>query len=765
MNIFIFYFRAKPRASTITGRRTYTEDELQLALHDIMSGKLGTRRAAVLYGIPRSTLRNKVYKLSMEQKREIISHPVVTVPDDDDKDSDVDDEKDVEKILPTSSINIHKELDQRSAQASPTATVTSQATPPATPVPNILFDQALMLQRLLLSGAIPGLTPPKPEDMPDLVRNLLMNIVNPTQNLNNGKANQIDPQFLQQHQSQQRSNRKSETPETVSSVDINESDDSSVILKIPSYNPSAPTSSSAATPKINNNESLLSSPSMQHHLKNSSTHLSRNSPPTHLIAQPGLSPTMKRQISESSSPSISTETQFTSFQEEIAKRISKTFQQTQPAELMKHHQRHHSPDPMDQYKRSPHISVIKDTMRGFGNSPNIMGHNLMNSSLTGTGGKGTRPKRGKYRNYDRDSLVEAVKAVQRGEMSVHRAGSYYGVPHSTLEYKVKERHLMRPRKRDPKPQPLDDRTSSTSSTMSNIKPPELSGASGTLRTIDKSKILSSAKPPLKTPPYPATSPNGLKMSMFDPAVAAQLPYSPHLFWSHTPHGYAGSSLIDAFTARPQHGATSQYPQNALTSKYMSDLQKYQEDVARAQIKSSSGGTAAVNNNQLSARELAESLNDSNYANGTLLDGIIRQSLDRGKHEISHVALLDQLLVKNHRSNSHTSDETSSNNGGSKRPGSPLSYSHIDIKKERSSPLSSSDTDRDSPDLQSHHMDTNSKEAVENLIKLRDGLSLRQDEQQIQLHEQGNSKTLSEEMNGKSLSSLHINNQSDNDDST
>ena len=65
----------------------------------------------------------------------------------------------------------------------------------------------------------------------------------------------------------------------------------------------------------------------------------------------------------------------------------------------------------------------------------------------GTGGKGTRPKRGKYRNYDRDSLVEAVRAVQRGEMSVHRAGSYYGVPHSTLEYKVKERHLMRPRKR------------------------------------------------------------------------------------------------------------------------------------------------------------------------------------------------------------------------------------------------------------------------------------------------------------------------------
>lgn len=75
-----------------------------------------------------------------------------------------------------------------------------------------------------------------------------------------------------------------------------------------------------------------------------------------------------------------------------------------------------------------------------------------NNGQPAAGGKGTRPKRGKYRNYDRDSLVEAVKAVQRGEMSVHRAGSYYGVPHSTLEYKVKERHLMRPRKREPKPQ-------------------------------------------------------------------------------------------------------------------------------------------------------------------------------------------------------------------------------------------------------------------------------------------------------------------------
>jgi len=40
--------------------------------------------------------------------------------------------------------------------------------------------------------------------------------------------------------------------------------------------------------------------------------------------------------------------------------------------------------------------------------------------------KKSRPKRGKYRNYDRDALLKAVKAVQQGEMSVHRAGECLG---------------------------------------------------------------------------------------------------------------------------------------------------------------------------------------------------------------------------------------------------------------------------------------------------------------------------------------------------
>ncbi|KAG7172140.1 Mushroom body large-type Kenyon cell-specific protein 1-like [Homarus americanus] len=87
------------------------------------------------------------------------------------------------------------------------------------------------------------------------------------------------------------------------------------------------------------------------------------------------------------------------------------------------------------------------------------------SSSSPTGGKGSRPKRGKYRNYDRDNLLKAVQAVQSGEMSVHRAGSFYGVPHSTLEYKVKERHLSRGKNK----REMNTSSSSCSSPVDRIK--------------------------------------------------------------------------------------------------------------------------------------------------------------------------------------------------------------------------------------------------------------------------------------------------------
>ncbi|XP_042572153.1 ligand-dependent nuclear receptor corepressor-like protein isoform X2 [Cyprinus carpio] len=56
--------------------------------------------------------------------------------------------------------------------------------------------------------------------------------------------------------------------------------------------------------------------------------------------------------------------------------------------------------------------------------------------------KQPRKKRGRYRQYDHDILEEAISMVISGKMSVSKAQGVYGVPHSTLEYKVKERTGM-----------------------------------------------------------------------------------------------------------------------------------------------------------------------------------------------------------------------------------------------------------------------------------------------------------------------------------
>ncbi|CAL9687897.1 unnamed protein product [Knipowitschia caucasica] len=53
--------------------------------------------------------------------------------------------------------------------------------------------------------------------------------------------------------------------------------------------------------------------------------------------------------------------------------------------------------------------------------------------------KQPRKKRGRYRQYNTELLEEAIVMVMSGKMSVSKAQSIYGIPHSTLEYKVKER--------------------------------------------------------------------------------------------------------------------------------------------------------------------------------------------------------------------------------------------------------------------------------------------------------------------------------------
>ncbi|KAI1732089.1 helix-turn-helix, psq domain-containing protein [Ditylenchus destructor] len=76
--------------------------------------------------------------------------------------------------------------------------------------------------------------------------------------------------------------------------------------------------------------------------------------------------------------------------------------------------------------------------------------------------KRVRPKRGQYRKYDKGALEKAVAAVRSGQMSVHRAGSFYGVPHSTLEYKVKERNLLRHKNKRAKANAMETELAATS---------------------------------------------------------------------------------------------------------------------------------------------------------------------------------------------------------------------------------------------------------------------------------------------------------------
>lgn len=691
------------------GRRSYTEEELNNALQDILSGKLGTRRAAVLYGIPRSTLRNKVYKLAIEQKRELLANnpPIAVLEgDDDDKDSDTEDDKILNKSSSNEQLQAYLKLFESSQQQQVKAEPKSNAWS---------MDPNTLLQSLLLAnasglgglGAFPSFfQSSSKEELPEFLRKLLTQ----PQELkaaesekaessisNNGVANPIDRLsmmnlFQQQYNKLSNHSHSSSTPD----MDMEGSDDSAInssILKVPSVkslfghggasaqskNGDASHSTPSTSPQISS--VLSTSPHLQvgssHHHQSTSmgNHLGLRSPSS-----------LHRQRSESSSPP----TAKFNLHDVIRQSISKNFQSnimddskhsiTAPLMI----------DPMDSYHKRPSISVIKNLggtdISRFGSNPNItqLTPQQLSPNNTGTGGKGTRPKRGKYRNYDRDSLVEAVKAVQRGEMSVHRAGSYYGVPHSTLEYKVKERHLMRPRKREPKPQPLDSSTSSSSTSKS-----DMSG----LRSLDKTKSLPSSKPPMKSP-YAGN--NGLKMPPFiDPAMAAQLQLQSQLFWQHSGNFPTMPGLDFARSSSQNSSAPfPPSPENFFTQQV---LQKIQEE--QQQFKS------PVNGNK-SHRDATENVFDSVGTNGSssFLDGIIRQSLDKKPNELNHGTLFEQLLknTKNSILGAGPSDDNGYMKASKKRPGSPADLSQpSEIKRERASPPNH-DSDSDYQLLRENH---------------------------------------------------------------
>lgn len=593
--------------STVAGRRTYTEDELQAALRDIQSGKLGTRRAAVIYGIPRSTLRNKVYKLALERERESHLNPSTPLKldeeeamDDDKELSGAEEEKEVEKALQAPLLSMTDILRFSNIDNPDALKALFQKEREGQEVWTGLEHSALgpYVQNLLLAsgGLIAAQKYPDNEIapmLPEVVKRMIVQEQLLKEQHKNQPTNNGDVERISRPSPSNSVASRTDKPKSESDMETDESP-ANVILKIPSFKPT--TSKNGCDLFRNESGNVVSPPVTS----------DSSSPPI----LPGKGMTLK------------------DVKDVIAQSISQKFQQNlEPARrpMME----------MD-FKRGGFtpplggISVIKNQQQEI-SRPYQPPQKPQQTSGTGqTGGKGTRPKRGKYRNYDRDSLVEAVRAVQRGEMSVHRAGSYYGVPHSTLEYKVKERHLMRPRKRDPKPNPVDEK-------IASMKQNDIRTAADKLKPV--------MKPPQKFPP---TSPNGMKMPMFDPNMPHLPGYNapPFPFWTppgfhHIPLDYGRSPSTSFPPNHPEFFAASQM------------MQKLQEESSRTH------GSPNVAPMPKSARQMAESLLDGTSTNGSFLDGIIRSSLESGvpgseekasKEEknvvglenLSNKALLDQL---------------------------------------------------------------------------------------------------------------------------
>ncbi|KAK9736544.1 CENP-B N-terminal DNA-binding domain [Popillia japonica] len=648
-------FKAKPRMPTVAGRRTYTEDELQAALRDIQSGKLGTRRAAVIYGIPRSTLRNKVYKLALEKERESHLNPLGPLKieedeamDDDKELSGAEEEKEVEKALRAPLLSID-DIVRLSNIENPDA------------LRSLLKGKEEMwsgmehsavgpyIQNLLMKTTTICPKPPLENEVTPILREVLRKVVTEEKlrlHTNNGDNERIMRPSPSNSVTLKSDKCKSESDMETDETPVN------VILKIPSYRPTV----------SKNGDLQYRSPL----LESCTTGGSLVSPPVS-ASESGSPPILPQ------APPATAKMTMKDVKDVIAKNISHKF--------------HLSPDPMHTTAtRHPIIEldtkrldftpplggipVIKSTPPDLPRTPyQPQPHtkpptNTTNSATTAaTGGKGTRPKRGKYRNYDRDSLVEAVRAVQRGEMSVHRAGSYYGVPHSTLEYKVKERHLMRPRKRDPKPNPVDEK-------IASLKQNDLKNAAERMKPTIK---------PLQK--FPPTSPNGMKMPIFDPNLPMQYP-PPFPFWppsfSQFPMDYTRTTT--AFPTNPEQYYASHM------------IQKLQEE-SRTHSNSTTPSTTPNSTPTLAknARQIAESLLDPG-ANSSFLDGIIRSSLESGvpptedkspKEEknvapenMSNKALLDQLC-RNSRLTPLTkiTDPSSSGDESYRKGSSPLVFAN------------------------------------------------------------------------------------------
>ena len=478
------------------GKRGYTEEELSAAVSDIRSGKLGTRRAATLYGIPRSTLRNKIFKI------------------------DVDDVGNYTQIVD----------DEASNDA------------PAMPEQPLQLSDLLQISTLqyLAPIAMPFMIKQEVKSDEDSEWEKKLQQMRRKHNISNSSMDHYMEKALKHTLKPFLCELIKKLVEERFEIErkaakMNNSGDSheiglyhSSILRALNFNAAmngAQSDSGSSSPSASVNMPLytLDDPPAAGKTTTREDSLPKGFPSPFKYDNTKIGDTLKDIIVKTISEKVRCKLEASDF--------SGFSNSSDETEKMKAKETIMSAFSIPESSGSPAKKIKRE--------PDLQPesrHKSFHSVGTSVQIKKTRPKRGQYRKYNSQLLTEAVRAVQRGEMSVHRAGSYYGVPHSTLEYKVKERHLLRQKKI--KEQQEQKQKQKEEEEKASKEKKEVLGEASSSNKTDKSKLstdllsISPAKSgagtgPSWLPPFAGPSPfeSATALGLFGSGFALSTPAS------------------------------------------------------------------------------------------------------------------------------------------------------------------------------------------------------------------------------------------------
>ena len=398
------FFCSKPPKKEImsNGKKGYTEEELTAAVSDIRSGKLGTRRAASVYGIPRSTLRNKIFKMDVDEA----GNYTRLVEDDTSNDSS----NPLEAPLQLNDLLQISTLQYLAPIAMPFILKQEIKTEEES-------EWEKKLQHIRHKHNLSN------SSMDHYMEKALKHKLKPV-------LCELIKKLVEERFEMEMNAAKLKNSENYDSGLYHSS-----VLRALNFNSvnSNQSGSGSSSPALSISVPLYSLEQLETSGKLTAKD---ESPPKHFQSHfkyenTKIGDTLKDIIVKTISEKVRCKLEASDFGGFSS-----------------------SSDEAEKIKAKETIMSAFSIPESSGSPPKKIKRELDLDShhksyhLGGSSGqvKKTRPKRGQYRKYNSQLLTEAVRAVQRGEMSVHRAGSYYGVPHSTLEYKVKERHLLRQKK-------------------------------------------------------------------------------------------------------------------------------------------------------------------------------------------------------------------------------------------------------------------------------------------------------------------------------